>query len=155
MASQTVVNFWRFAFVLTGDNKRRDDLQSDKGLDVSKKRGKGKEGKKQRVSLRGEASEEAALRIEEVARGLRSGAIQLSGDAATVQAPAGSELSWKLEARQGKRKSRIEIDIRWRVPKSDGDDDDERDAEAETVTEAEADAAKPETSESPLENPSW
>lgn len=131
---------------------------------MSKKRGKGKKSNKQRVRLRGNASEEAALRIEEVARGLRSGAISLAGDDATIEAPAGSELKWKLEARQGKGKSRIEIDIRWRSSKSD--DEEEKDADAEVVTEIEAEAASKETaaadgssgSEKPvssLENPSW
>ena len=124
---------------------------------MSKKRGQKKQSKKQRVDLRGSASEEAALRIEEVARGLRSGAIQLSGDSATVEAPVGSELSWRIEARQGRRKSRIEIDIRWRVPDPDDSDDDDRDADAETVTEIDAEGGASDRggSESPLENPSW
>ena len=108
---------------------------------MSKKNGKGKKIKTQRVRLRGDASEEAALRIEELARGLRSGAIHFADGDAAIDAPAGSELTWEIEGRQGRRKSRIEIEIRWRAPKS-AEDEDEEDAEAEVVAEVEAEAAE-------------
>ncbi len=136
---------------------------------MSKKQGKGKKIKVQRVRLRGNASEEAALRIEELARGLRSGAIHFADGEAAIDAPAGSELAWEIEARQGRRKSRIEIDIRWRTPRS-AEDEDEEDMEAAVVAEVEAEAGGPSKIETPtpdapaadgdkaaeeLENPAW
>ena len=134
---------------------------------MSKKQGKRKKIKTQRVRLRGDASEEAALRIEELARGLRSGAIHFGDGEAAIDAPAGSELTWEIEARQGRRKSRIEIEIRWRVPESE---DEEEDIDAEVVAEVEAEGAGVPLAETPspeasapdenkptseLENPAW
>src|SRR5688572_8275114 len=120
---------------------------------MSKRQGKGKKNKKQRVRLRGDASEEAALRIEELARGLRSGAIHFADGEAAIDAPAGSELVWEIEARQGRRKSRIEIEIRWRVPDSADDEEDEDeyedDTEADVVAEVEAEAGGSPEKETP------
>jgi amphi-Trp domain-containing protein len=138
---------------------------------MSKRQGKGKKNKKQRVRLRGDASEEAALRIEELARGLRSGAIHFADGEAAIDAPAGSELVWEIEARQGRRKSRIEIEIRWRIPDSADDEEDEYedDTESDVVAEIEAEAGGSPEKETPapeasavgakpaedLENPAW
>jgi amphi-Trp domain-containing protein len=150
---------------------------------MSKKNGKGKKVKIQRVRLRGDASEEAALRIEELARGLRSGVIHLADGDVAIDAPAGSDFWWEIEARAGRRKSRIEIEIRWRAPDSAGADEDEDDDEedsdedevagdSESVAEvvAEVEVATEETPEGPssesplpdegkpapeLENPAW
>jgi len=137
---------------------------------MSKKNGKGKKMKIQRVRLRGNASEEAAIRIEELARGLRSGVIHFADGEVAIDAPAGSELAWEIEARQGRRKSRIEIEIRWRGPADDdedNEDEDEDDAEAEVVAEVDAEAADSPPAETPasaaaqdetkpeLENPAW
>ncbi len=136
---------------------------------MSKKQGKGKKIKVQRVRLRGDASEEAALRIEELARGLRSGAIHFADGEAAIDAPAGSELAWEIEARQGRRKSRIEIDIRWRTPRS-AEDEDEEGMDVDVVAEVEAEAGGSSKIETPtpdapaadggkaaeeLENPAW
>ena len=136
---------------------------------MSKKQGKGKKIKVQRVRLRGNASEEAALRIEELARGLRSGAIHFADGEAAIDAPAGSELAWEIEARQGRRKSRIEIDIRWRTPRS-AEDEDEEGMDVDVVAEVEAEAGGSSKIETPtpdapaadgdkaaeeLENPAW
>jgi amphi-Trp domain-containing protein len=140
---------------------------------MSKTRAKGKKIKVQRVRLRGDASEEAALRIEELARGLRSGIIHFADGEVAMDAPAGSELAWEIEARQGRRKSRIEIEIRWRAPESrnegddEGEDEDEEDTEPEVVAEVEAEsdatpaetpspeASAPDEDKPELENPAW
>ena len=140
---------------------------------MSKKHGKGKKVKIQRVRLRGEASEEAALRIEELARGLRGGVIHLADGDVAIEAPAGSDLTWEIEARSGRRKSRIDIGIRWRAPKShdDGDEDEdeededtdeEDDSEDAPVAQAYTEESTPETPSpeadkpsSELENPAW
>lgn len=137
---------------------------------MSKKQGKGKKIKTQRVRLGGDASEEAALRIEELARGLRSGAIHLVDGESAIEAPAGSELTWEIEARQGRRKSRIDIEIRWRTPESKGESEDDDDTEPKALAEIEADAGgspENETTASEastpkagkpaeeLENPAW
>ena len=145
---------------------------------MSKKRDKSKKAKNQRVRLRGDASEEVALRIEELARGLRSGVIRLDDGEMAIEAPAGSDLAWEIEARQGGRKSRIEIEITWRATKSaqtdeDDDEDDEEDEEAleaEVIGEVEAEADGQPSAKTPdtegaapaggrppseLENPAW
>ena len=137
---------------------------------MSKKSGKRKKVKVQRVRLRGDASEEAALRIEELALGLRSGVIRFAEGEVAIDVPAGSEFAWEIEARQGRRKSRIEIEIRWRAPESGGEDDDDEDddTEAEVVAEVEAESGEAPPTETPtsegsapdetkreLENPAW
>ena len=120
---------------------------------MSKKNGKGRKVKIRRVRLRGDASEEAALRIEELARGLRSGVIRLADGDVAIEAPAGSDLSWEIEARSGRRKSRIEIEIRWRAPESHDEDEEEDEDEDEDDVSEEAPVAEPATAESTHETP--
>ncbi len=141
---------------------------------MTKKKSKRKKVKSQRVRLRGEASEEAALRIEELALGLRSGTIRFANGEAAIDAPSGSDLTWEIEARQGRRKSRIEIEIRWRIPESadagEDEDEDEEDMEADVVADVESEAGGLPKTEAPasealaadggkavseLENPAW
>ena len=116
---------------------------------MSKPDGKGKKKRTQRLRLGGEASEEAALRLEELARGLRSGAIRLADGDLSIEAPTGHELEWEIDARLGRRKSRIEIDIRWRASESSegaGEDKETEDTEAsEPADEAAAKLKAPET----------
>src|SRR5688500_4327878 len=89
---------------------------------MSKRQRKGKKVKKQRVRLRGNASEEAALRIEASARGQRSGRIDLPRGEPPIDAPAGSELVAYIESREVLRQPRVESEIRGRVLGS-GDDE--------------------------------
>ena len=116
---------------------------------MSKKQDKGRKVKVQRVRLRGDASEEAALRLEELARGLRSGAVQLANGDTPVEVPAGSDLTWEVKARAGRSKSRVKIDIRWRKP-----DEDEESPGDPLATGSNAQSANPRLSQD-LENPAW
>jgi amphi-Trp domain-containing protein len=117
---------------------------------MSKKNDKGRKVKIQRVRLRGDASEEAALRIAELARGLRSGVIHLADGDVSIEAPAGSDLSWEIEARSGRRKSRIEIEIRWRAPESHNEDEDEDEEDDDEDEETETESASDEPAPDPL-----
>ena len=115
---------------------------------MAKKRDSGKKTKAQRIRLRGDASEEVALRLEELARDLRSGAVHLAEGDAAIEVPAGSDLSWEIKARGGRSKSRVKIDIRWRKP------DDEDSPSDPLAVGNNAQTANPRISQD-LENPAW
>ena len=64
------------------------------------------------------AAEEAAHHLEDLAHGLRSGAIQVESDdeALDIDCAASVRLSLHAEMDQHKRKSRVTVALSWRLP---------------------------------------
>jgi len=66
------------------------------------------------------AAEEAAHQLENLARGVRTGAIQIEADdqALDVECASNVRLSVDAKTNEDKRKSRITITLSWRLPEA-------------------------------------
>lgn len=104
---------------------------------MTKKDGAGKRAKAQRFEVEDSMSPgDVAGYLEGIAIGLREGTVVLGEQGESFRAAVAGEIEMEVEARQGKRRSRLDIKLRFRHGPADDDSasDDDDDAPAAPAT---------------------
>jgi amphi-Trp domain-containing protein len=78
--------------------------------------------------------------LEGLARGLREGTVVIGGESEGFRVAVASDLDFGVDARRGKRKSRIALTLAFRADRADGNDDETAD---EPAVDAEPTAEEP------------